>query len=541
MSTLVEIQAGIIEDRLPQMFYDSQPLEFPLLMLADRTVQGVQSSEGANDDIGRSFCVKHGWTYGQAGMTRPINPLGSAAVDIGQAVKVTDASNSDSQLAPIPSAAQSPHVGSFVRTLYLHANAGNLGVPLSWLFTDQLSATKVKQLLKDMEACARMTRRQDAISYSSFRATGASTYKVTVLGRGTTFAKATDVLASGSTNANFVNITIDESYGSINNFWEGMEVDIVKNSGGDATTEGTLQDGTATNGTDVANYTSGAVYVQCFVTKVNRKTKVVTIIGISRSTTDGIATYSDTTGWQGTNGVAAFDWICPRGASTWISSQRPWLTNGVEDWMAATGQIMGGAQYSQGLDLSTYPMFQSLVANLAGPLTEDFIDTALMQFGVLFPQIKLTDIITTGGGLLQFKESLKGSGIQQTWPRSNLPFQVKGGWSVSDYTTPAGTQRWWINPYCLKGRCYIQSMDAGNLKLYTNHILGKTQSNYAEGIQFLGPLLGYPTIRVPESASNGTPNFITGTPWIRFALLCPIMPNGVKAYNVTEKDLSGYF
>jgi len=381
-----------------------------------------------------------------------------------------------------------PHTRSnFVRTLYLHANVGNLGIPLSWLFTDRLSANRVEQLAKDLQACALMTRRQDAISFHSYRATAASGYKVTVLGRGTSFAKTTDYLASGSTNANFVKITIDETYGSINNFWEGMEVDIVANSGGSASVAGTLTDGVNTNGSDIRNYTSGAVYVQCFVTKVNRKTMEVTVIGVTRSTTDGITTYSDTTGWQGTTGDRGLRLDLPRGASIYIAGQRPWLTNGLEDWMAATGTIMGGATGSDGLDVdngrcSSPCEFPGRTAHRGLPRH----DMAL--FNSLFPQIKLTDIITRTGILLKYKETLKtvvfsSSGtapICRSKSEALDPGQLhnpNGRSAVVDFA---------LLP---EGPGLLPAVRRREPEALLQYILGQTSRIFAEGIQFLGPLL----------------------------------------------------
>ena len=86
------------------------------------------------------------------------------------------------------------------------------------------------------------------------------------------------------------------------------------------------------------------------------------------------------------------------------------------------------------------------------------------------------------------------------------------------------------------GKMLAQQIDKQNLKLYSNKIIGDTQSGFAEDVQFVGRLLGYPTSKVPETAANGTPKTVSGMPWIRFALLCPIMPNGWLLSGLTEAD-----
>ena len=537
MADLTSISSNVIEERMPAMFRASSKVRMPLLEKAERVSAGIKTSDGSVADLGRLFAVQHGWRVGSAGVLRSMGPYGVTAIDIGNAARMTEASNYDGTLAPVPSAAQSPHVGHITRTLYLHANIGNLAIPVQWLFLNSLPAMKVDQLVEDMVGCADKTVRQDAVSYSSYRATGESTHKVTVLGRISTVAKATDYLQSRSTNANFVKILIDEAYGTINNFMEGDEVDLVADS------TGTLQDGVATDGSDVRNYTSTGVYVQCLITEVDRTAKTITLMGISRQTSSAaqaaIVTFTDGTGWQGTNGPAAGDWICPRGGSTFIAATRPWLTNGVEDWMAGSGVIMGGSVGSECLDLDHSPgaMFKSIVrTSLGSQLTPEWMDAMLAQFGVAFPDIRLNAAVTTIGVLLGFRAE-RTQASQGNFDVSQR-IDVAGGWTYSKWVTPTGSVDFWTSPYCLEGRMYVQQIDAANLKLYGLPPIGETKPDFAPGIQFLGKIVGWPSIRVPETASNGTPNMIVGAPFVRFALLCPIRPNGIKVAGITESDIN---
>src|SRR3990167_7534690 len=536
---LTSTLSPLIKEDFPAMFMESEESEMPLLKLAGRSRSNISMTPGNIGDIGRLFKVKHGWSYGTAGMIRSTSPYGSAVVDIGPGARLTDASNTDALLSPIPSAAEAPHVGDFTRELTIHACIGQLGIPLQWKFADTLPAMALKSLARDMRGAAKTTRRQDAISYFAYRATNASTYKTTVLSRITSFAKTTHYTAAGGTNANFVDIVIDEKYGSINNFIEGMEVDIVANSCGSATVAGTLQDGAATNGTDVRNYTSAALYVQLIVTKVDHLKNTITVQGVARSTgtTEAIAAFDDSTGWQGTNGVANYDWICPRAASTYSASTRPWLTNGINDWIADSGQIMGGSAGSQGLDLAEFPQFKSvIIASAAQALTEDLLDDLLEVAAERMKEVTINALITTRGVVQAMKSELRTGGTATSkWERTNQPFQVKGGWTLSDYVTPQGTYQWWTSPYCLGGKLYGQQIDANNLRLYSPRMPGQAKEGFAEGITFLGPLLGYPTIEVPEYPSaTGTPNLITGCPWVRFALLVPIYPQGLMVGGLTE-------
>lgn len=530
-----------IADLTPKIYRDAGPMFFPIAEMAERTIDRVQMTDGDPNDLGRRYAVKHGWKIGSAGMIRSISPYGSPALDVGTEARVMDALGSDADMAPFPRAAESPLPGDFVRTLYLSACAGNFPFPMHWAFADSLNAQTLKQVVRIITSAAQKTKRQDAQSYHAYRATNSAGYKTTVLGRLTSATKTTHSLRAGSTNANFVDIVIDERYGTIANFMEGDEIDIVANSGGSDTVAGTLQSGVLTDASDIRNYTSGNVYVQVIITKVDRLTNTITVMGIVRNSAessasaDAVAAYADATGWQGTTPVAAYDWICPRGVSKHITDTRPWLTHGMFDWLAESGYIMGGAQYAQGLDLAEYPMFKSILHTVSGPLTEFLLNRIAITAATRFPNVTINNLITTPGVLLKFTEELQQASTSK-FERTNLPFQVKGGWTVSDYVTPQGRFQWWTSPYMHKGKLAGQQVDKSNLKLYTNKLIGDSQSGFAEDIQFVGKMLGYSSAKVPEIAPNGTPKTVSGMPWIRFVLMCPITPNGILLDGLTEAD-----
>ena len=548
MPDQVSIMDTTIEERLPHMYRSAGPMIFPIMELAGRTVKGVKKSDGDRTALGKLYHVKHGWKIGSAGMIRSVNPYGPPALDIGTEGRVIANLGSEADMAPFPDPGESPLPGDFVRTLYLSACTGNFPIPLHWQFTDSLDAQTLKQVVRIISTAAVKTRRQDAQSYYAYRATNASTYKTTVLGRAESFTKTTYSTRAGGTQANFVDIVIDTQYGRITNFSEGDEIDIVANSGGDADTAGTLQDGTDKDGSDIRNYASGTTYVQLIVTKVDRRTDTITVIGITRNSAldsasqDTVASYSDTHGWtvNQTTPPVAYDWICPRGASTYSSGTRAWLTHGVFDWIAESGTIMGGTTDAQGLDLDEYPMFKSIVYAAGGaPLTENLLNRISIAAAQQFPDVNINDWQTTAEALLKFKEELEANTTSQ-FERTNLPFQVKGGWTVADYTTPEGKYRWWTSPYMHAGKMIAQQIDPSNLKFYTNKILGDEKEGFAEAVQFVGRMLGYPTAKVPGVAPNGTPKTVSGMPWIRFALLCPIMPNGWMITGLSEADIINF-
>src|SRR4030042_2899027 len=130
MADLTSIPPKVIEGPMPAMFRASSKVRMPLLEKAERVSAGIKTSDGSVADLGRLFAVQHGWRVGSAGGLRSRGPYGVTAIDIGNAARMTEASHYDGTLAPLPSAAQSPHVGHITRTLYLHANIGTLALPV---------------------------------------------------------------------------------------------------------------------------------------------------------------------------------------------------------------------------------------------------------------------------------------------------------------------------------------------------------------------------------------------------------------------------
>jgi hypothetical protein len=548
MPDMISALNTTIEDMTPSVFRDAGPIECPILEKADRTEQNVQASDGSTNDLGQLYKVKHAWKTGSAGMIRSINPYGSDTLDVGTEARILDNLGSAEGMSPFPPAGESPLPGDFVRVLYLSACAGNFPIPLHWSFADKLTAQKLKQVSRIIMAAGQTCRKQDAQSYYGYRATNASGFKTTVLSRAVSFTKATHATRAGSTNANFVDIVIDPKYGTIEMFQEGQEIDVVANSGGSTTVAGTLQDGTDIDGTDVRNCASGTTPVQLVVTKVDRHTNTITVIGVTRNSTlssaaaDAVAAYDTSThGWtvDQSNKPAAYDWICPRNVSRYSTATRPWLTHGVFDWVASSGYIMGGAQYGVGLDLAEYPQFKSITHTASAPLDENLLNRISIASSTRFKNVKINTWQTTPGVLLKFSENLKESSTSN-FERSAMELKVKGGWSVANYVTPQGSYEWWTSPYMHEGKMIGQQMDKENLKMYSNAIIGDQQTGFGANVQFVGRMLGYPTSKVPETALNGTPKTVSGMPWIRFALLCPIMPNGWLIDGITEADVINF-
>jgi|GEM_PF-6679359 hypothetical protein len=536
-----------IADLTPTIFRDAGPMHFPIMEFAETTKDRIAMSDGNQNDLGRLYAVKHGWKLGGAGTIRPINPNGGPTLDTGYEARHFDNYADSDGNTPFPSAGGTPTPGDFVRTLYLSACAGNFAMPMHLNFTDAMNAQHLKQAVRIIVGAAEKTKRQDAQSYYAYRATSttSSANKVTVLSRIESLAAGTHATRAGGTLV-MLDVVIDPKYGTLANFVEGDEVDVVDHAGGTADAPGTIDTGTALDGSERKNVASGTTYVQLTVVKRDEATNTITLAAIRRnsevaspSSADATLAYDNTHGWTVDQSAppTQYDWIVPRGCSLYDSAAtRPWLTHGVFDWLASSGTIMGGASDAPGLDLDEFPMFKSILYSAGGsPLDENLLNRVSIASARRFHRVNINDWQTTPEVLLRFKEEIETNTVSR-FERTNMPFKVQGGWTVANYVTPQGTYRWWTSPYMHSGKMIGQQIDKANLKLYSTSLVGSEKSGFAPDIQFVGQMLGYPTAKVPETALNGTPKTISGMPWIRFALLCPIMPNGWLIDGLAEVD-----
>jgi len=537
MATAISVIDARIKESFPTVLLQAESLEFPLLQRMKKSAMNVTQSRGSDGQIGRGFEVRHKYSTGVSGRRLPANPLGPTMVDVGVAPLLLEGSTANTDLTPYPVGAQAPHAGLMTRTLVLHRSTGVLSMPIAWRQANMLNAAQWDVVANDLRAAGIMEKRVEGLSFHAYRANDGTSADVTVLGRIATggVAKATKYIQAGTTNANFCQLTIDPTYGRIANFANGMEIDIVADS------SGTIQTGTATDGTDVRNYDSSAVYIQVVVTDVDPINNIVTCVGVSRAsgTAHAIQTFSATTGWQGTNGVAAGDWIVGREQSRYTSGTRPMLSFGLNDWMKQSGRIMGGAAGSQALDVDQYSQFKSkVISSLSAPLLEETLSQLLMGYQEAYPNIDLDTILTTNGVTQEFVTQLATAGNNQgVFQRAGQELKVQGGWTLRNFVTPTKEYEWWTSPVGLKGSCYVIGMKNGNFMQYIPPHLGGSSDNYTEDIQFPAPGWGHTGIFMPELDGNGRPKDIAVAPYDRYILVAPKMPNGILIQGITEASM----
>jgi len=526
MAQAIEALNNLVKEELPMMISEAGPEIAPVFDKIKRTAFGVKGQEG----LGRGYKVIHLYETGVAGLMESGDPLGPTMDTItGTQTQLLDQrygiSSPIDGLSIFPKASESPHMGDIKRELVLHKVVGNFSIPASWQQADLLNAAQIKKVARDMKAVAKLKAIYEAssfFSYNPLNSAGSGAVNQ-VLGRISVIEEV------GSTN--YIKITIDESYGRISNFRQGMRIDIVADS------DGVIQEGTDTNGTDVRNYEyTAASYCQCIITNVDYLGKAFTFKAIN-SVTGVQATYQatcNTTGDWNQSGydAAAGDWIVI--AHTSRVSNRPQFSWGLNSWIKSSGTILGGASAAAALDLTYYPQFKSQVKAVNGPLTDDVINGYIGGYLDAYPGETLDTIITTQGVQLKWLQQPGLYNNRQNYERTGKALSFKGGWSQISYEFGGRTYEWIMSPMCLSNNLYAMKFGGDNIQRYSPPRLGGVEASMGQEIEFLAPLGGLSGVFMIAHASSGAPQELLEAPFWYFNLICPTDPRAVKLTGLTE-------
>jgi hypothetical protein len=525
-STAIASLSNYLREELPRVMHESLPECAPFFKDIVSTSVGV-SSDSSN--IGRLWRVTHLYSAGLAGLIKYADPTGPATVTqtggLGTQVQLLDFT-ADSSI--YPTAREAAHAGSLKRVLSLHMTTGNFSVPVTWMQADALSAAQIKQVTRDIKAVGDLKASVEATGFHSIPITAASGYEVKVMGS----------VSSVSDASNVVTVTIDEAYGTIHNFRNGMAIDFVK---GDGTDGGVLQDGVATDRTDRVNYDTGGVYQNVFITNVNYLARSFDCVGID-NTAGSIGAYDTTHGWTaaGSAPVAQYDYIVQKDCSTYVAATRPMPTWGIEDWMKSSGTIMGGASNAEALDVDLYSQFRSLVQAVSGPLTDDVLNKYVGNYLDAYPGLSLDTIITTNGVTQKYLQQFGLYNNRKFYDSQGKSLNAKGGWSEVAYEFNGRMLRWIVDPMCAAGRLYCAKFQGGNIKRYQpptisqSGPLGGVGAGTDGEVQFLAPVGGHTGVFMLARTSGGAVMDVLEAPFHQYNLIAPIDPRGVKLTGLTE-------
>lgn len=515
---------NLVREELPMIIHEMGPAIAPVFDKIKRTAFGVKSQDG----LGRGYKVLHLYETGVAGLMESGDPLGPDMTTIsGNQTQLLALGTAQTKTDIFPSAERSPHNGDIKRELVLHKTVGNFSIPAAWKQADLLTAAQIKKVGRDMKAVAKLKTIYEASSFFSHSVTNSSGYQNQVLGRIST-------IAENSSYADYIDITIDETYGRISNFRRGMIIDIVADS------SGTLQNGTATDGSDVRNYEhTTAHYVQLQIAIVDFLGKKITLVPVD-VTDGGLPNYgSGSSGDVFQNGYAgaANDWLVVAHTTRYTSGSRPQFSWGVNDWVKSSGTIMGGASLAAALDLAVFPQFKSQVVDVSGPLTDNIINGYVGGYLDAYPGETLDTIITTQGVQLKWLEQPGLYNNRQNYDRTGKSLSVKGGWSTISYEFGGRVFEWIMSPMCLSNTLYALKFAGDNIKRYSPPRLGGTEASMGQELEFLAPLGGHSGVFKIAHSSGGASLELLECPFWYYCLIAPIDPRGMKLTGLTEATM----
>jgi len=377
-----------------------------------------------------------------------------------------------------------------------------------------------------MKAVAKLKAIYEASSFFSHSVTNSSSYENQVLG------KISVIAEHGTTD--YFDVTIDEAYGRISNFRQGMRIDIVADS------SGTLQCGVATDGSDVRNYEHTTTnYVHLIISSVDFLGKKFTVRPVD-SVDGGLPNFgSGSSGdvFQAAAPAAAGDWLVFAKTTRYIAATRPQFSWGINNWVKSSGTIMGGALLAGALDLAEFPQFKSQVKAVNGPLTDKIINGYIGGYLDAYPGETLDTIITTQGVQLKWLEQPGLYNNRQNYERTGKALSFKGGWSQISYEFGGRTYEWIMSPMCLSKTLYALKFSGDNIRRYSPPRLGGMEASMGQEIEFLNPLGGLNGVFSVSHSSTGQPQDLLEAPFWYYTLISPADPRGVKLTGLTEADM----
>jgi hypothetical protein len=513
-----------IREELPAILLESLPQIAPIFSEIESTTMRVTR----NTDIGRGWKVTHLFDTGVSGEFQNASPNGPAVAGTTnmRGTETAGVDPDDSDLTPFPDGMASQYPGVIKRQLTLHRVTGNFNIPNMYRQADMLNATQIEEVARILKGVGKGKAILEAASFFAYKATNSSGYKTDVLGRVSAAAEIS--------TTNHVLITINEAYGRIHNFRTGMLLDI------HVTSTDTLQEGASDDGSDIVNVddTTTGVYINVVVTNVDYVNRTITVRG-HLSTTGAIVAYDDTHGWTGEDSlpIAAGMWLVAKKCGLYASATRPMISWGLEDWIAASGTILGG-----NLNIDTYRQFRSLVKDVSGPLTEMVLNKYLRGFLDSYPGVSIDTFISSAGVIDKFQQQAYLGNNKFNYDRTGKALAYKGGWSMISYSYDGRDIRWIVSPMCLKNTLYGIKLGEGNIKRYVPPRLGGTDGGVDSNLEFYAPTAGFNGIFMPVQKANTTTGIVSQAdmvqaPFWMYTLTCPMDVRSIKLYNLTEDAL----
>jgi hypothetical protein len=510
MSTYaIDALDNFVREELPATIMESLPEVAPVYKYIESTSGGV-----VRNGIGRDWEVEHLFATGLAGLIQSADVRGALFDDNSTYPQSLILDPTSPGINIFPSATATPHTTSLKRILTLGMTTGNLTIPVTWLSGDALSASQIKQVSRDIAAVGQLRALTEAQSF--------------FMGSNNTLAQIDNYDGTGEASGYFT-FTVKAGTGRTAFFRVGMMIDVVADS------SGTVQFGTATDGTDLRNYQDDdATYIPLIVSDVNYLTGVIKVATVT-------AEHIEAGDLAASAAFADDDWIVLRGCGSVDGrEQKSW---GLEDWIKSSGQIMGGSgsvgnRLNPGLDLDTQSQFKSQVVAVNGPLTDTVMNGYIGGFLDAYPGQSLDTIITTQGVTLKYLEQPSLYNNRMFYDRTGSALTVAGGWDDVSYSFNGRKFRWIISPMCISGTLYALKMNNGNIKRYIPPKVGGTDARIGGEVEFLAPLGGSNNIFKIAHASTGASQALLEAPFWQYCLVAPVDVKSVKLTGLTESVMN---
>ena len=504
MAEAIDVLDNLVREELPAVIVESLPTIAPIYKYINRSSIGVKRDTG----IGRQWKVLHIFETGLAGLMQSANPLG---VDMttntyypqSHFIDTTDTTD----LAPFPTATDSPHVNSIKRELVLQMSTGNFSVPVTWAQGDALSSSQIAQVARDVKAVGKMRALTEAQSF--------------FMGESNALCQIDDYALTDANES--MTFTVKSGTGRTQFFRIGMMVDIYYNNSG-APNWGT------TGGTHYVNSTDTGIpgatnYVPLIVSNVDYLSGTIKVSSVDGTNLDVGTVHGDAADDD--------DWIVLRQCGT--VSGREMRTWGLEDWIKnSSSSVTTVLGTSSGIDTATYSQFSSSITAINGPLTDQVMNGYFGGFLDAYPGSTLDTIITTMGVTLKYLEQPSLFNNRMVYERTGKALDVAGGWEEVKYSFNGKSLRWIISPMCLGKTLYGMKLNGGNITRYCPPTIGGSDGRIGGDVEFLAPLGGHSGIFKIAHNSSGQSLNVLEAPFWQYGLIAPIDVRSLKLTGLTE-------
>jgi len=461
------------------------------------------TSEGVTrEGIGRDFQVIHTFSTGLSGAFKNISAEGDNLIDADD----TGQAQMMSPSATFPTVSQSSLPGFVQKKIKLVQGAGVFALPIHVMQADALDASTAKVVALTIQGTAKKVAQSDAISFYSVNSGGEAdttrgSQAIMTLGDVSAMVTST-ALADGPTANSSVTIDVSDSEVSgsrIADFMPGMLLDHFTSAGVQKNASG--EDPGATQ-LIVGN-----------VDYTNNKVDIHAVAGIGYEH-DSTADFEDD------------DYLTLAGSGG--ASGEGHGPAGPNYWLKNTGTIYGS------LNLATHSQFKSVVTAVNGVLDEATLNANWGKFYDAYGSMNMIDsIVTTAGVINQYIENIDGLFRYERSEGGAL--KLKEGWTEFDYTYQGMTYDLLISRYQRAGRLWGLKLRNQNLKRYVPPSIpgAGTRKEFANEIQWYGPLVGLNNIFLPVSVSDAVAMYIQA-PFFCFREICPEQIPGILLTGLDE-------